>query len=229
VLEEACEVIDAIDAEDLTALGEELGDLALQVVFLSELARAEGAFGPDDVVRRLCQKLVRRHPHVFADGFAATADDVTRNWDAIKEEEKQRGLLDGIPRSLPALDRSRRLSERAASVGFDWPDRQGSRDKVAEELAELDEAIATGDTREVEAELGDVLFALVNLARHHGVDPEAALRRTGDKFAARFGHVEQRVQEVHGGWPRNDAGKPTQGLPLAELDAYWDEAKADST
>jgi MazG family protein len=230
VLEEACEVIDAIDGGDFSLLSEELGDLALQVVFLGELARRDGRFGLDDVVKGIVEKLVRRHPHVFADVSVEDSDEVLRNWERIKAEEKRdRGLLDGVPRSMPALQRAQRMGEKVSRVGFDWPDSRGSREKVAEELSELDAAMASADRDQVEAELGDVLFALVNLARHHGVDAETALRRTSDKFAKRFGHVERRVKEQHGGWPRGEDQKPTQGLSLAELDVYWDEAKRGET
>lgn len=225
VLEEACEVIDAIDRGEPGDLADELGDLLLQVVFLAELGRRDGAFGPDDVVRGICEKLVRRHPHVFGDVQVEDAAEVLRNWDAIKRTEKaDRPLLDGVPRALPALLRATKLSERVARVGFDWPDGEGSRAKVAEELAELDRAVAEGDRKGIHHELGDVLFALVNLARHHGVSAEEALRDTGDRFRARFDHVETRVKQA-GGWPVDPDGKPTRGLPLEELDAYWDEAK----
>lgn len=226
VLEEACEVIDAIDAEDRAALEDEVGDLALQVVFLAELGRKEGAFGPDDVIRAIISKLVRRHPHVFGDVEVSGSEEVLRNWEQIKAGEKAgRGLLEGVPRSLPALYRAQRMSDKASRVGFDWPDGRGSRAKVGEELAELDEALAGGDPERVEHELGDLLFAIVNLARHSGVDAEMALRKTADRFGRRFAHVEQRVREQHGGWPRGEDGKPGQGVPLAELDGYWDEAK----
>lgn len=225
VMEEACEVIDAIDQEDRAGLSEELGDLALQVVFLSELGRREGSFGPDDALRSIVEKLVRRHPHVFDDGVAHTPAAVERRWDAIKAEEKRnRPLLDDIARALPALDGARRISERAAQVGFDWPDPDGSRDKVHEELGELEEAIAAGDQEETEKEFGDVLFALVNYGRHLGVDPERALRRTSDKFRARFSHVEARVRDKYGDWPRSGT-KATKGIPLEELDGYWNDAK----
>lgn len=228
VLEEACEVIDAIDQDDAALLEEELGDLLLQVVFLSELGRSRGAFGPDDVVRGICEKLVRRHPHVFGDAEVETAEDVARQWETIKASEKAapRPLLGSVPRSLPALERARRLSERVSRVGFDWPDAEGSRAKVQEELAELDRAIASGDAAQVQSELGDVLFSLVNLARAHGLDPNAALHGTSDEFAARFAHVERRALEQHGDWPRDAEGKPTRGIPLQSLDAWWDEAKA---
>ncbi len=228
VIEEACEVVDAIEGGDRDELRTELGDLLLQVVFQAELARAEGSFGPDNVVAAICEKLVRRHPHVFADATASDAEEVLRNWERIKAAEKRggkrekAGVLAGVPRSLPALTRAQRVGEKVARVGFDWPDARGSRGKVDEELGELDEAIASGDKDRIEAELGDVLFALVNLARHVQVDAEGALRRTIDKFTRRFDQVEARVQEVHGGWPASAADDE---LTLAELDGYWEEAK----
>lgn len=226
VLEEACEVIDAIDSGSPDDLMEELGDLSLQIAFLSELARRDGAFGPDDVMRTICEKLVRRHPHVFGDAEVSGSDDVVRNWDEIKRREKaDRPLLDGVPRAMPALERAQRLSERVSRVGFDWPDADGSRAKVTEELTELDQAIASGDSSRISAELGDVLFALVNLARHHGVRAEDALRGTSDEFRRRFDHVERRVKSRHGDWPRGEDGKPARGLSLSELDSYWNEAK----
>jgi MazG family protein len=228
VLEEACEVIDAIDDEDPEHLKEELGDLALQVVFLSELGRARGQFGPDDVMTGIVEKLVRRHPHVFGDVSVSGSQEVLHNWERIKaEENRERGVLDGVPRSLPALYRAQRMGDKVSRVGFDWPDARGSRDKVSEELRELDEAAAAGDKARIEAELGDLLFALVNLARHHGVDAELALRGTADRFAGRFAHVEKRVRERDGGWPRGEDGKPARGLPLDVMDAYWEEAKGN--
>jgi tetrapyrrole methylase family protein/MazG family protein/ATP diphosphatase len=226
VLEEACEVIDAIDGGDRAHVREELGDLLLQVVFLGELARKDGSFGPDDVVKGIVDKLVRRHPHVFADVEVGSTDEVLQNWERIKAaEKKDRPVLAGVPRSLPALNRAQRIGEKVARVGFDWPDARGSRAKVAEELGELDEAIREGDRRRVAEELGDTLFALVNLARHLDVDAESALRGTIDKFATRFDHVEARVKEVHGGWPEGPGGKPGRGVTLEEMDGYWEEAK----
>ncbi|HYP87051.1 MAG TPA: nucleoside triphosphate pyrophosphohydrolase [Polyangiaceae bacterium] len=226
VLEEACEVIDAIDSGRPDALQDELGDLLLQVVFLGELARRDGRFGPDDVVRGIVEKLVRRHPHVFGDTEVSGSDEVLTNWDKIKlTEYGDRGVLAGLPRAFPALARAQRMSEKVSRVGFDWPDARGSRDKVSEELGELDEAVAGGDAERIESELGDVLFALVNFARHQGLNAEQALRKTADRFAGRFAHVEARVKEQHGGFPVDQAGKPTRGLPLATLDGYWNEAK----
>jgi MazG family protein len=233
VLEEACEVIDAVDSGDRASLREELGDLLLQVVFLGELMRREGAFGPDDVVSGIADKLVRRHPHVFADTKVSGSEQVLENWERIKAaEKKDRGLLDSVPRSMPALTRAQRVGEKVKRVGFDWPDARGSRAKVAEELGELDRAMTEGDPARVEEEIGDVLFALVNLARHADVDAEGALRKTIEKFQRRFAHVEARVKERHGGFPGavstpaiegapSDVGK----LPLEELDRYWEEAK----
>jgi MazG family protein len=236
LIEETCEVVDAIDSKDRGSLREELGDLLLQIVFQSELTRAEGAFAIDDVVAGIVDKLVARHPHVFGTGSAADAGAVVKNWEKIKAEEKARrgvvaGVLSGVPRSMSALTRAQRIGEKVARVGFDWPDASGSRAKVAEELEELDRAVASGEAADIEEELGDVLFALVNLARHVGVDAEAALRRTSEKFTARFAHVEARVREVHGGWSPAAQSAGTGGAagdahhPLAELDRYWEEAK----
>jgi tetrapyrrole methylase family protein/MazG family protein/ATP diphosphatase len=228
VLEEACEVIDAIEQGDRAALREELGDLLLQVVFLGELMRNEGEFGPDDIARGLVDKLVRRHPHVFGDVEVTGSDQVLRNWERQKaQEKKDRPLLGGVPKSLPALTRAQRIGEKVERVGFDWPDARGSRAKVVEETGELDRAIAEGDRAQIEAEFGDVLFALVNLARHLDIDAEGALRRTIDKFERRFHHVEARVRERHGGWPAGGSDGSAEGrLPLAELDGYWEEAKS---
>jgi MazG family protein len=220
VLEEACEVIDAIESKDMGHLREELGDLLLQIVFQSELARSQASFGIDDVVAGIVEKLVHRHPHVFGDATAENATEVLQNWERIQAAEKSgRRVLEGVPRSLPALTRAQRIGEKVSRVGFDWSDRHGSRAKVAEEMGELDEAIAAGDKNAVESELGDVLFALVNLARHLEIDAEGALRRTVDKFTRRFAHVEDRVRAAHGGWSG-------QNLPLETLDGYWNEAKA---
>lgn len=228
VLEEACEVMDAIDSGESSALREELGDLLLQVVFLAELARTEHGFGPDDVVFGICEKLVRRHPHVFEDVQLEDAAAVARQWQVIKalEKPKRRELLARVPRSLPALERAQRIGKEVHRVGFDWPDASGSRAKLQEELGELDAAVASGETAEIESELGDLLFAAVNLARHHGVDAARALQQTNDRFCHRFAHVEDRVRGALGDWPRDAEGQPTRGVSLAQLDGYWNEAKA---
>jgi MazG family protein len=224
-LEEACEVIDAIDSGDRAALREELGDLLLQVVFQAELARREGTFAIDDVVGGIVDKLVHRHPHVFGGAQARDSDEVLANWEKLKTKEKgERGVLAGVPRSMPALSRAQRIGEKVSRVGFDWKDAKGSRAKVDEEIRELDAAIDRGAEAEIEEELGDVFFALVNLARHLRVDAEAALRGTIDKFTARFAHVERRVREEHGGWG-GAGGEERAPLQLELLDRYWQEAK----
>ena len=217
VIEEAHEVVDAIDRGSPDDLREELGDLLLQIVFQSELARAAGWFGPDDVVAAICDKLVRRHPHVFGDVKVSGSGEVVANWEQIKAEEKAgRGALDGVPLALPGLLRGLRMGEKAARVGFDWPDGQGARDKVSEELAELDAAVAGGERAAIEHELGDTLFALVNFARKLELDPEAALRGTLERFAQRVRNVEAAASR---------SGKPLKELSSAELEQLWLEAK----
>jgi tetrapyrrole methylase family protein/MazG family protein/ATP diphosphatase len=219
VIEEAHEVVDAIDRGTPQDLREELGDLLLQIVFQSELARAKGWFGPDDVVSAICDKLVRRHPHVFGEQKVSGTAEVLTNWELIKAEEKKgRGALDGVPLALPSLLRALRMSEKAARVGFDWPDGQGARDKVGEELGELDEAVRAGDAAASERELGDLLFALVNYARKLSIDPEAALRGT----LARF---ESRVRSVEAAIAAED--RRLDGMSPVELDALWEAAKAE--
>ncbi len=220
VLEEAAEVVDAIDDGDREGLKEELGDLLLQIVFQSELTRKENAFAIDDVVHAICDKLVRRHPHVFGDESAQNSKEVLENWERLKAKEKVgRKLLDGVPRNLAALARAQAIGQKVARVGFDWPSIDGSRDKVTEEVRELDAAIASGEKKAIEEELGDVLFALVNLARHLDIDAEAALRGTATKFTKRFHHVEDRITNEHGGFAKGP-------FALDLLDRYWDEAKA---
>jgi MazG family protein len=217
VIEEAHEVVDAIDRGAPDDLREELGDLLLQIVFQSELARSKGWFGPDDVVDAICTKLVRRHPHVFADVKVETAAEVISNWEAIKAREKEgRGALEGVPVALPALLRALRMGEKAARVGFDWPDGQGARDKIGEELTELDQAVRAGDRAHAERELGDLLFSIVNYARKLSLDPEAALRGTLDRFARRVRAIEQRVQAD---------GRAVESLSPAELDELWASVK----
>lgn len=218
VIEEAHEVVDAIDSGSPPALREELGDLLMQIVFQSELARAHGWFGLDDVVAAVVEKLVRRHPHVFGDAQVSGTEEVLANWEKLKAEEKKgRGLLDGLPRSLPSLLRAVRVGEKAARVGYDWPDLSGVRGKVDEELGELDAALAGGDPVRAEQEFGDVLFALASLARKRGLDPEAALRGTLDRFTNRVQAAEALAR---------DAGTTLQALDDAGRDALWERVKA---
>ena len=215
VVEEAHEVVDAIDRKNMKDLREELGDLLLQIVFQSEIAREH--FGIDDVVTSICEKLVRRHPHVFGDGKAGDAGEVREQWEALKaKEKKDRGVLDGVPVAMPALLRALRVGEKAAHLGLDWPDTEGPRQKLDEELAELDEAVRSGDRKAIESELGDVLFALVSVARKFELDPEAALRRTLEGFGERVRWVERTAQA------RNIV--PSK-LSAEELDVLWQEAK----
>lgn len=212
-LEEAYEVLDAIDARDWPALCEELGDLLLQPVFYAQMASEEGLFDIAQSLRAINEKLIRRHPHVFGEGDAKTSDEVLRKWDEIKSTEKpERKLtLDGIPKSFPALLEAREISKRAAKVGFDWENAGQVVEKLHEELNELE--TATSDT-DREGEIGDLFFVLVNLARFHNVDPELALRKTNAKFRRRFAHLEEQL------------GDRLTGAPIAEMEALWQQAKA---
>ena len=217
-LEEAYEVADAIERGDLDGLCEELGDLLLQIALHARMAEEQGAFEFADVARGIAAKLIRRHPHVFGEERLADAAAQSRRWEELKDAEKNArgttaGVLDDVPLALPALARASKLGKRAARIGFDWPDAQGARDKVTEELAELDAARAAGAPAPIEHELGDLLLAITSLARHLDVDPEAALRAANGRFVARFRHVEQRAR-VSG------------ASDVATLESYWQEAKA---
>ncbi|MFL5304008.1 MAG: nucleoside triphosphate pyrophosphohydrolase [Polyangia bacterium] len=220
LVEETYEVVDALASGDADDHREELGDLLLQIVFQSELRFAEGKFGIDDVARGIVGKLVSRHPHVFGDVVAKDADAVLANWAKLKAVEKAKkgkhGALDGIPKSAPALLRATRAGEKAGAVGFDWPDAAGPRAKVDEELREFDEARASGDRAAMQSELGDLLFATVNLARKLGLDAEQALRDATDRFAGRFGHLEATLAA---------AGRAVSDASPEEQDRLWNEAK----
>ncbi|RLB54072.1 MAG: nucleoside triphosphate pyrophosphohydrolase [Deltaproteobacteria bacterium] len=219
VIEEAFEVVDAIDRGSPEMLKEELGDLLLQIVFQGELAQRSGWFGHDDIVDAVCEKLIRRHPHVFGDETASDSASALANWERLKKKEKAgRGALDGVPAAMPALLRAVRVGEKASAVGYDWPDVSGARAKVDEELGELDRALAADETEAAEAELGDVLFALASLGRKRGLDPEAALRGTLDRFSKRFTHAESAARKE---------GKGLDELDAAALDALWERAKAE--
>jgi MazG family protein len=217
LLEETYEVLEAIDKRDWPALADELGDLLLQAVFFAQMASEENKFCIDDSIDAIVQKLIRRHPHVFADGSAKTSDDVKRRWDEIKADEKKakgepvRGLLESVPRNLPALIEAQQISSKAAGVGFDWENAEQVLEKLDEELDELAAAREGGSREELEGEVGDLLFVIVNLARFLKVDPEQALRKTNAKFRKRFAHVE--------------AGAKLPGASIAEMEALWQEAK----
>jgi len=230
LVEETYEVVDALADGDPADHREELGDLLLQIVFQSELRFSEGLFGIDDVARGIVEKLVRRHPHVFGEVQVSGADDVLANWAKLKAAEKaakaaekgqkKGGALEGIPRTAPALLRATRAGEKAGAVGFDFPDAEGPRAKVDEELRELDEARARGDAEEMARELGDALFALVNLGRKLGLDPESALRDATDRFGRRFRHIETSLEKE---------GRAVASGSPEELDRLWEEAKAQET
>ena len=222
LLEETYEVMDAIDARDWPELAGELGDLLLQAVFFSQMASEENLFRVEDALDAITQKLIRRHPHVFGDETAETEGDVRKRWSEIKAEEKRtKGeadstLLGSVPRSLPALVEAQQISSRAAQVGFDWENAGQVIDKLHEELAEFAEARAGGSREQLEDELGDMLFVLVNLARFVKVDPEQALRRTNAKFRHRFGYVEQKLAE---------RGRSARESNIQEMETLWQEAK----
>jgi len=222
VLEEAYEVADAIDRNDLDALGEELGDLLLQVVFLSRLAKEEDRFTIDDVVRGISQKMVRRHPHVFGNEQADSADEVLRHWERIKKDEKSKdpngdtSVLSSVPKALPAMMKAMLLGTRAARVGFDWEHGADVIDKVDEEMEELRVAVAAGDRDAARAELGDLFFVLVNLARKLDLDPEESLERTNGKFRSRFRSIEREVARQ--GMTMEEAG-------MELMERLWAEAK----
>lgn len=214
LVEETYEVLDAIDSGDPDEIRTELGDVLLQIAFQSQIASEAGWFDFQDVARTISSKLIRRHPHVFGDSSAATPDDVIELWEATKQEEKAGGgLLDGIPRHLPALQKAHRMTQKAARVGFDWPDISGVLDKVQEEAGEL---AAAATPEEQESELGDLLFAIANLARHLKIDPEVALQKTNGRFQKRFSHVETATTA---------SGRQLSDMTLAEMDVLWDEAK----
>jgi nucleoside triphosphate diphosphatase len=222
-LEEAYEVADAIARGDLGDLKDELGDLLLQVAFHARMAEEQGAFDFGDVVETVTAKLVRRHPHVFADADGKTAKAVEGLWERIKAEEKAgrgevaQGALAGVPVALPALTRALKLQDKAGRVGFDWNDPRAVLAKIREEADEIEAELDRGDNAKIGAEVGDLLFAVVNLARHIGADPEDVLRQTNVKFERRFGSIERALAA---------RGKTPQEASLAEMDALWDAAKA---
>ena len=237
-LEEVYEVADAIENNDLVELEDELGDLLFQVIFYAQIAKEQGAFDFQDIATAITDKLVRRHPHVFPDGDVEkfgiqqdiSAQQVVVNWEAIKElerEEKRKkggeqvaqeveSILDDLPRALPAMERARKLQKRAAQVGFDWAEIAPVLEKLKEEVAEFEEALASGDLERMSDELGDVLFATINLARHSKIEPEVALRSTNQRFETRFKWIEAALFQQ---------GKVFKDVNLEELDALWDQAK----
>lgn len=221
LIEEAYEVVEAIDEKDMDKLEEELGDLLLQVVFHAALARKHAYFDINDVILKVTQKMIHRHPHVFGEEKVRSSQEVLANWERIKRREgearkKRNSYMEGIPRSLPALLRAAKVQAKASRLGFDWPDVEGAWEKIAEEVEELRQARLRGDREAMAEEIGDLLFAVVNVARFLKIDAEAALTNTVDKFVERFRYMEKRGAEV---------GKDLGDMSLEEMDALWDEAK----
>ncbi len=217
-IEELYEAIEAIEAADSEALSEELGDLLLHIIFQARMAEEEGLFDIRTVLGKINQKLIRRHPHIFSDAKADNATQIKQNWELIKKKEKKhrKSILDGIPSSMPALIQASRTQEKAAAVGFDWPDIPPVIQKLEEELDELKSALASEEKEQIIAELGDLLFSVVNLARKLGIDAESALKAGIQKFTKRFHYIEEHYETIK---------EDIQQAGLAELDRIWEIAK----
>lgn len=215
-VEEAYEVVEAIENKNFDELKKGLGDLLLHVVFHSEIAEGDGKFTLEEVIDQLKEKLIRRHPHIFGGVVVKDADEVKRNWEQIKMTEGRTSLLEGVPENLPALHRAHRLQEKASKVGFDWEKKEDVWAKVIEEIKEMHDSEKENNFRKLEEEIGDVFFALVNYARYLNVNPESALRMTNKKFIKRFSYVEQKIIE---------SGKTLAESSLEEMDKYWNECK----
>lgn len=217
-IEETYELGDAILKKDMPEIKKELGDLLLHIVFYSKIAEEQNAFDINDVIDSLCEKLIYRHPHVFQNTVADTATEVLQNWEALKLKEKGRKkrVLEGVPKSLPAIVKAHRIQDKARGVGFDWEHREQVWDKVKEEFAEFEEEVKADNTADMEKEFGDLLFSLVNAARLYNIDPEAALERTNIKFIDRFNFLEDQTLLK---------GKSLHDMSLDEMDIIWEEAK----
>ena len=216
LLEETYEVLDKIDSEQWEDLADELGDLLLQIVFHAQIGKEQDAFTIEDVSRRINEKLIRRHPHIFGDAQARTSEEVKHRWEEIKLNEGSKSVLNGVPAAQPALNRAFRVQEKAAGVGFEWTDIKGVWEKLEEELEELKTASVSGDKSKIEDEIGDILFSMVNLSRFMGINPEDALRGTIRKFIQRFGYVESEMKK---------AGKVMTQNNLDVMDEFWNDAK----
>lgn len=215
-IEETYELGDAILNRDLTEIKKELGDLLLHIVFYSKIGSEEQAFDIADVCNEICDKLIHRHPHIYGDVQVADEEEVKQNWEKLKLKEGKKSVLEGVPKSLPALVKASRIQDKAKGVGFDWEKPEQVWEKVQEELAELQQEVHRGDQAKMEAEFGDVLFSMINYARFLNINPEDALERTNKKFIHRFQHLERRAAET---------GKSLSEMTLAEMDVYWNEAK----
>lgn len=222
LLEETYEVVDAIDGNDTEGLRSELGDLLIQILFHAQLAHERDAFDIRDAIRGITEKLIRRHPHVFGESPVATTEEVLHRWEQIKAGEpgaKERtSILDGVPRTLPALARAVEVSKRAAAAGFEWPDIEAVFEKLREEVGELQDELAGGDRERIAQEIGDLLFTVVNVARWAKVDPEDALRTMISRFTERFMRIEEAARA---------SGKPLEQMGIREMDAVWNRAKAE--
>jgi XTP/dITP diphosphohydrolase len=217
-IEEAFELTDAITDGDMEGIKEELGDVLLHIVFYSKMADEQGKFDFADVCNALCEKLIYRHPHIYSDVIADSPEEVKQNWEALKLRKKARkgGLLGGVPRSLPAMVKAFRIGEKAASAGFDWEQKQDVWQKVHEEIVEVEAEMRAENRDNIESEIGDLFFALINACRLYGIDPENALERTNKKFIKRFNHIEARAAEQD---------KLVSDLNLEQMESYWQEAK----
>lgn len=216
LIEESYEVIEAIDERDMNKLREELGDLLLQVVFHAALAEREKSFTLEDVIHTVSQKMINRHPHVFGEMDLNTSEEVLQNWEGFKKKEGKKTLLEGIPKFLPALLRAYKLQEKARRVGFDWPDVSGAVDKLQEEVSEFLTAAQNAEPVEMESEMGDIIFAVVNIARMSGIEPEQALQRSNDKFVRRFEYIESSILAE---------GESLEEAGLEKMDELWEKAK----
>lgn len=214
-IEETYELADAIIKEDWKAIGEELGDLLLHIVFYARIGREQGQFDIGSVIEQICEKLIRRHPHIYGETKVDNEEDVKRNWESIKMKEGKKSVLAGVPDSLPAMIKAYRMQEKTKQVGFEWENKEQVWDKVTEEVHEFHAvSLASGTKEELENEFGDVLFSLVNYARFIGIDPETSLERVNQKFKRRFEFIEA------------NAPKPLTDMTLGEMDALWEGAKA---
>jgi len=215
-IEETYELAGAITEEDWPGLKEETGDILLHLIFYSLIAEEQGKYSFEDVIETICNKLVQRHPHIYSGTVVHDDEDVKRNWEQIKLKEGKKSILGGVPEALPAIVKALRLQEKTKTVGFEWNHIDQVKEKVDEEIGELYEAVAGGRQDEIEDEMGDVFFALINYARFAGIDPEAALERTNRKFIRRFQQIESMAAAQ---------GRSLQGMSLEELDAMWDSVK----
>ena len=215
-IEETYELGDAILDNDLTEVKKELGDLLLHIVFYAKIGSETNDFDIADVANEICDKLISRHPHIYSDTIVANEEEVKRNWEQLKLKEGKKSVLEGVPKSLPAVVKANRIQDKVAGVGFDWEEPQQVFEKLKEELEELQHEISEDNASKIEAEFGDVLFSMINYARFLKVDPESALERTNKKFIKRFQYLELKAKEI---------GKSLQDMTLAEMDVYWNEAK----